>query len=106
MKLNKLLLTVLLSALVAPVFAQNTATPVINAAQQNQEKRIDNGVKSGALTATETHNLDKREAKIETDKLAAKADGKVTNKERRHLKRELANTSKAIHHKKHNGKVA
>src|SRR3982751_391522 len=54
------------------------ATPRIDQRQANQEKRIDQGVSSGALTAKETAKLDKRETKIESDKLAAKSDSKVT----------------------------
>ncbi len=106
MKTNKLLAAVLFSAFALPVFAQNTATPNINKTQQNQENRIANGVRSGELTAKETQNLQKREGKIEADKQAAKADGKVTNAERRKIKREQARASKAIYKKKHNRRKA
>jgi hypothetical protein len=105
MKTKSLLATILLSAIAATAFAQ-TNTPRIDQRQENQQKRIDNGVQSGALTAKETNHLDKREAKIEADKEAAKADGKVTAKERRKLKREENKTSKAIFRKKHNARKA
>ncbi|MGZ5819171.1 MAG: hypothetical protein ACXWJD_10535 [Burkholderiaceae bacterium] len=105
MKLNTLLASVLLSAFAVSAFAQ-TNTPNIDKRQENQQQRIDNGVKSGALTAKETNNLDKREAKLEADKQAAKADGKVTPKERRKLKREENRDSKAIYKKKHNARTA
>ena len=106
MKLHNFLAVALIAACAAPAFAQNTATPKIDQRQINQEKRIDNGVKSGQLTAQETRNLDKREAKIEADKQAAKADGKVTMAERRHLRREENRASRAIYAKKHNRRVA
>lgn len=106
MELQSLLAVVLVSACAAPAFAQNTATPNIDQRQVNQEKRIDNGVKSGQLSAQETRNLDQREARIEADKQAAKADGKVTLAERRHLQREENRASRAIYAKKHNRRVA
>lgn len=105
MKTKSLLATILLSAFAVSAFAQ-TNTPRIDQRQENQQKRIDNGVKSGALTAKETNNLDKREAKLEADKEAAKADGKVTAKERKKLKREENRDSKAIYKKKHNARTA
>jgi hypothetical protein len=82
------------------------ATPNLDKREANQQKRIDQGVASGQLTAKETNNLDKREAKLATDETAAKADGKVTPAERRKLQREANRDSRAIHRKKHNAKTA
>ena len=81
------------------------ATPRIDQRQANQEKRIDQGIASGALTTKEATRLDKREAKIESDKLAAKADGKVTGAERRKLQHEENHASRAIHRQKHDRQV-
>ncbi len=102
MELQSLFAAALMSALAAPAMAQNTSTPNIDQRQNNQEKRIDSGIKSGQLSAQETHNLDQREAKIEADKQAAKADGKVTPAERLRLQTEENRASRAIHAKKHN----
>lgn len=82
------------------------ATPKIDQRQANQEKRIDQGISSGALTAKEATRLDKRETKIEADKLAAKSDGKVTHAERHKLKREENRASGAIHRQKHDRQVS
>ncbi len=91
----------------APVAPKDPlATPKIDARQTNQEKRIDQGIASGALNAKETARLDKRETRIEADKLAAKADGKVTTAERRKLKREQNRASRAIHRQKHDAQTA
>jgi Skp family chaperone for outer membrane proteins len=101
-----------LAAFMIPVFAQTppardpAATPGIDKRQAMQQKRIDEGVKSGALTGREAERLQKREAKIEADKQAAKADGKVTAAERKKLNRELDSTSRAIHHQKHDAQTA
>jgi len=78
-----------------------TATPKIDQRQVEQEKRIQQGVASGALTPKEAARLEKREAKIQADKVAAKADGKVTKAERRKLTREQNHASAAIKHQKH-----
>ena len=106
MNMTKIFAAVLattVTAFAVPAFAQ-TNTPKIEQRQANQQKRIAEGAQSGALTPIETQNLEKREAKIETDKQAAKADGKVTRAERAKLKREQNNTSRAIYLKKHNAK--
>lgn len=104
MKTNKLLMTVILSALMAPVFAQ-TATPKIDAREARQQQRIGNGVASGQLTAKETQHLEARESKLVADEHTAKADGVVTAKERQKLTREENRDSRAIYRKKHNNKV-
>jgi hypothetical protein len=92
---------------VTPATPDPTATPKIDQRQVNQQKRIDQGVASGALTPKETAKLEKREGKIASDEAAAKADGKVTKAERAKLTREENRTSRAIHRQKHDGqKVA
>ena len=82
-----------------------TATPVVKERQVNQQERIGQGVKSGELTPGETQRLEGREAKIQHDKKAAKADGTVTAAERAKLHREQNRTSKAIYRQKHDGQT-
>ena len=79
-----------------------TATPKIDQRQVEQQKRIDQGVASGALTSKETSGLQKRETKIQADKVAIKADGKLTKVERRKLNREQNRASSAIKRQKGN----
>jgi hypothetical protein len=78
-----------------------TATSRIDQRQVNQERRVEQGEKSGSLTPKEAARLDKRESKIEADKVAAKSDGKVTKSERRKLRHEENHASRAIHRQKH-----
>ena len=68
--------------------------------QARQQKRIDQGVKSGELTRKEARKLEKREAKIEKDKLKAEADGKLTAKEKVKLNKELDKESRKIYRQK------
>jgi hypothetical protein len=83
----------------------STKTPRINKRQRNQQRRISQGINSGQLTAGEAARLEKREAKIQHDKQAAKADGKVTTAERRKLNREENQASRKIYKLKHNQKT-
>lgn len=85
----------------APVTPAPLATPKIDQRQVNQEKRIDKGIASGALSSGNAARLDKRDTKIASDKAAAKVDGKVTGAERRKLTREQQHASRAIKHAKH-----
>ena len=108
MKIQALMVSVALTVAGA-VFAQSpapapkdpTATPRIDQREANQQKRIDQGVASGQLTPKEAARLQKRDAKLEADKQAAKADGKVTSAERRKLNREADRDSRAIAREKH-----
>jgi septal ring factor EnvC (AmiA/AmiB activator) len=103
MKIWKMLVTpALMLTFAAPVFAANpAATPGIDKRVQNQENRIEQGEKSGALTGREAARMERREAKIEGDVAKAKADGVVTPQERKRLNKELDHQSRAIHREKH-----
>lgn len=101
---------VMLTASSLPALAQSSApvasTPNLDKRQANQEQRIEKGVQSGALTTKETANLEKRETRLEADKQAAKADGKVTRAEHRKLRREANRDSRKIYRKKHNANTS
>ena len=99
MKTTKLFAAVLVSAYVLPAFAQST--PNLDKREDRQQARIAQGIESGQLTAKEAQHLEAREAKLASDEAMAKADGKVTRKERRKLQREADRNSEAIHHQKH-----
>lgn len=87
----------------APVTPKDPmATPKIDQRQVNQEKRIQQGVASGAVTPKEAAMLEKDQNKIQSAKVAAKADGKVTRAERRKLRRAQNRASAHIKRHKHN----
>jgi hypothetical protein len=83
-------------------FAENTDDPGIQKREAIQQKRIDQGVKSGQLTPKETGKLERQQTKIKQDEERMKADGKLTPQERRKLKREQNRASRNIYRKKHN----
>ena len=79
------------------------ATPKIDQRQVNQQRRVDKGVASGALTDKEVAKLETREARIARLEVAAKADGVVTKAERGRITRKQNLASAAIKRQKHDG---
>ncbi|MBP6494047.1 MAG: hypothetical protein KA287_07420, partial [Rhodoferax sp.] len=85
MKIQTLIATAAL-ALSGVAFAQTTvivpkdptATPRVDQHQANQEKRIDQGTASGALTPAEAARLEAGQAKNDAAEARMKADGTVT----------------------------
>jgi hypothetical protein len=100
------------------VFAEETPAPatspapdasaqreqIVNQRQENQEQRIDEGAKSGALNPNEAKRMEKREQQIQKMENKAMADGTMTGKEFRKIERAQNRTSKAIYRNKHNRK--
>jgi hypothetical protein len=102
----KILGGLLVAALTITSMAQaQTHTPVINHRQHRQERRINQGVRSGELTRNETRHLRSDERRIGRQKRIAMDEGRMNRAERRHLRREESRTSRAIYREKHNGRV-
>lgn len=78
-----------------------TATPGIDKREASQERRIQQGVQSGALNQREAARLERREQHIERMEANAKADGKVTPQERKRLQRAENAQSRRIYREKH-----
>lgn len=103
---SRLLLAVL-AAIALPVAAQTTtakdpaATPGIDKRQAEQQKRIDQGVASGQLTAKEAARLEKGQERVQKMEDKAKADGKVTKQERARIQQAQNVESRHIAKQKH-----
>lgn len=78
-----------------------TATPRVDKRERHQQRRIRQGVRSGSLTRREAVRLERQEAKTRAAEAAAKADGTVTAKERRHLRHRVRHTNRTIYREKH-----
>ena len=81
-------------------------TPVINAREQNQAKRIKQGVKSGKLTKAQAAQLKKQLKGDKQEKRAMiKANGgkPLTAEQRKTLRQNLNQSSKQIYQEKHPG---
>ena len=76
----------------------------IDAREANQQRRIEQGVKSGSLTPGETRRLERREMSIQQqeNRMRARDGGQLTQHDRNVLNRRLDKTSGAIFNKKHN----
>lgn len=105
----KTLAAALLFAGAFPAFAQTTITPPpaptaqqrIDQRQANQQKRIDEGVKSGSLTTREAERLQKGQARVDKMEHKATADGAIDKKEARRIERAQDKQSRKISREKH-----
>lgn len=81
--------------------APGASTPLIDARQKRQEKRIEQGKASGELNRREAHRLERQQDRIEKAEARAKADGTVTRAERSRLHNLQDETSRNIRRQKH-----
>jgi uncharacterized membrane protein YebE (DUF533 family) len=95
-----ILTTVFALGLSIAASAQNN-TPRVDRREHRQRSRIHQGVRSGQLNRREAHRLRRQQAVTRAEEAAAKADGKVTKRERRHLNRRENRTSRHIYKQKH-----
>ena len=101
----KVLAVAIALAFTGSAFAQ-TATPNIDKRQANQEKRIEQGEKSGQLNQKEAKKLEKGQAHVQKMENKAVSDGKVTQKERARIEHAQDQQSKKIQREKHDKQVA
>ena len=98
---------ILFSSLIALSFAftasAQTATPVVDAREQNQKDRIKDGVQSGELTKKEAAKARANQRRIKAAEAKAKSDGTVTAAERAKLDAKQDKASKRILKNKHDG---
>src|SRR5688572_26970148 len=76
--------------------AHGVRDPGVNASQQNQRQRIQQGVRSGELTRRETRGLAEQQRDIRQLERAYKSDGTLTGPERRDLRHEQNQASRTI----------
>ena len=103
------LIAMLVAALPGIALAQGTdtkSTPRIDKRQAEQQKRIDEGVKSGQLNKKEAARLEKGQARVQKMENRAMADGKVNKKEARRSERAQDRQSKKIYREKHDQQTA
>lgn len=106
MKRTAVVMAAIVSCLSLALGQQQDQTPRVDKREMRQQKRIDQGVKSGQLTPKEANRLEKQQARIKKTEAKAKADGKVTPQERAKLTREQNRANRNIYKKKHNQKTA
>jgi hypothetical protein len=87
-----------------PSQAQDTRR--IDQREANQQKRIEQGEKSGALTQKEAARLEKGQAHVQKMETKAAADGKLTKQERAKIEHAQNVQSKKIYREKHDKQTA
>lgn len=70
----------------------------------NQEKRVEQGVQSGALTNREVGKLERGQARVDHREAEAAKDGHIGKHEQNAIQRKENQQSEEIFDKKHNGK--
>jgi hypothetical protein len=93
------------AVIAAPAFAQS-GTARIDQREANQERRIEQGVKSGSLNKKEAVRLEKGQARVQKMETRAEADGKVTKKERAKIEHAQDQQSRKIYREKHDKQTA
>ncbi len=101
MKLRSTVAIVVMAALPGIALAQTQSTPRIDKRQELQDKRIDQGVQSGQLTAKEAKKLERGQAHVQKIEDKAVSDGKVTVKERARIEHAQDQQSRKIYREKH-----
>jgi hypothetical protein len=81
-----------------------TYSPRVDRREANQQRRINNGIGSGALTPKETYRLQRQQANINAQEARFKSDGNLSRRERRVLNHRLNRSSKNIYRAKHNAR--
>jgi hypothetical protein len=85
------------------VLAQNTQDVIQR--DVNQEKRIEQGLKSGELTTKEASKLERDESRVDKMESKALSDGKLSNGEKRRIEQEQNKVSKEIYREKHDAQT-
>ena len=83
--------------------AQNTQDVIQR--DVNQEKRIEQGLKSGELNTKEAAKLEREESRVDKMESKALSDGKLSNAEKHRIEREQNRVSKDIAREKHDGQT-
>ena len=90
-----------IAALSLPAYAQAPNSQRIDQREADQQRRIEQGEKSGQLTPKEAERLEKGQARVKRMEDKAAADGKVTPKERRRIEHAQNQQSRKIYREKH-----
>ncbi|TAG26996.1 MAG: hypothetical protein EAZ37_06615 [Burkholderiales bacterium] len=101
-------LTALSIALAGSVFAQTSSPtmPRVDQREAKQQARIDQGVASGQLNQKEATRLENGQARVNQAEANAKADGKVTRREKHKLDHMQDKQSRHIKRQKHDQQKA
>lgn len=106
MKRTSFLLAGLIAAALSGMASAQTGAVVHDTQRDiNQQQRIENGLRSGALTTREASGLEKQEAKVDRMQANAEQNGKVSPREQARIQNAQNRVSQDISRDTHNGAV-
>lgn len=79
--------------------------PYVNAHQHRQHERIQQGVRSGQLTRSETRELAQQQKTLRQQERSYKSDGVMTQSERQDMRQDLRSASKDVYMQKHDAET-
>jgi hypothetical protein len=85
----------------APVFAAGPAASEVVQRDVNQQQRIENGTRSGALSNREAGALERGQAHVDAREARAARNGQVSAAEQARVQRSENRQSRRIHREKH-----
>jgi hypothetical protein len=105
--MKKLLLTILIMGVlgICASEAMGQVTPRADRRQRNQTHRVNQGINSGEITRREARSVRRSTRSAKRYERRAKADGKVTWKERARLQHKENKASRKIYRVKHNNRT-
>ena len=105
--MNRLILGLAAFASVAAALPAVAQAQDVGYRQGEQQRRIEQGVRSGELTGRETRHLERGEARLayRKDMMRARDGGRLTYHDRLALNRQENRLSNHIYRAKHNGRV-
>ncbi len=105
--MNRLILGLAVCASLAAALPAAASAQTVGQREVNQQRRIEQGVRSGQLTPGETRHMETREARLNyrTDRMRARGDGRLSFRDRVALQRQENRDSRAIYRAKHNGRM-
>lgn len=101
MKIFKLAAVAVFAAVSLPALAQVHSTPRIDQRQESQERRIEQGVRSGQLNRREAARLRAELREIRRMERRAAADGRITFRERERIEYAQDRLSRQINRERH-----
>lgn len=79
--------------------------PYVNAHQHRQHERIQQGVRSGQLTRSETRELANQQRSLRQQELSYKSDGVMTQNERQDMRQDQHSASQDVYTQKHDAET-
>ena len=105
--MNKTIIaTIVIAAFALPGLALAQSTSRIDKRQDYQDKRIEQGVKSGELNKKEAARMEKGQERVQQMENKAMVDGKVTTKEKVVIEHAQDRQSKRIYRQKNDKQQA